>query len=1028
MEINRIRFVRNRQRRRQKDKGSSTVWLRVGVGSFTSLILLCLFLVGASVATAVGVYTNYASTLPAASEIGRQSKSAFRTTKIYDRTGSILLYEVFDPQGGNRTWVTLNKIPKYFRDAVIANEDRRYYDDSGTFFGIDPIGLGRAGLSTLTGQQVQGASGITQQLVRNVVMSPDERYEISVQRKIKEGVLAVEVNRRFSKDEILEMYLNTISYGRLAYGVEAAAQAYFGKHIQDLTLAEATALAIVPQFPSANSPCEDNPYRDDAHAKQELAIDAMLRDGYITDKQAVDAKFMQIKCFQQVFDVKSPHFVFYVRQLLEEQFGVQQVYQGGLKVITTLDMNLENEAERIARDQVAKLTQEKKNVSNASVVSIDPRTGEIKAMVGSIDYFDRKIDGQVNIALANRQPGSSFKLFTYLAAFEKGYTPATMVMDVRASFPNPPNAPYVPENYDRTFHGPQSFRQALARSYNVPAVKVLSLVGVKPVTQLAHRLGITTLNRDDYGLALTLGGGEVKLLDMTYAYGVVANKGVMAGTPAPTADRRPGFRELNPVSILKVEDANGNTLYQYDKPEVKEVLDSKVAYLVTNVLSDNNARAVAFGPNSPLKMSRPAAAKTGTTNDFKDNWTFGFTPQLVTGVWVGNSNNASMEHSTGVTGAAPIWHDVMEFALKNVPAQDFDVPKDIVSVNVCTTSGLLPTQYCKDVTREVFIKGTEPKQPDTIWQAYRVCKPSGKLATVYCPADQVETKVFANYPPEAADWVRENNIPQPPTDYDTSYGPSQTAGDVALIAPKAYAYLRGVVPILGNAKSNEFQLYRLEYGAGLDPSAWTQIGGDHNQQVNNAQLETWDTSKLDGLYTLQLIEVDGNGTRKSSSVQVQVDNKAPTIKLLNPTANQQYVMEDSELINIQADARDNLSMDRVEFFVDNLSIGFSTVAPYTRKWTIKMVDSPPRAGEQPVKKIEEVTNPDGSKKQVEVTVSEVIQQGGRLIRRYSNGMTAVVDATGYYETHVMYVKAYDAAGNVTESPHVTIQVMHKKKS
>ena len=387
-----------------------------------------------------------------------------------------------------------------------------------------------------------------------------------------------------------------------------------------------------------------------------------------------------------------------------------------------------------------------------------------------------------------------------------------------------------------------------------------------------------------------------------------------------------------------------------------------------------------------------------------------------------------MEHSTGVTGAAPIWHDVMEFALKALPVLDFQAPQGIVSLNVCATSGLLPTQYCKDVSREVFIKGTEPTTPDTIWQAYRVCKPSGKLATVYCPPDQVETKVFPLYPPEAADWVRENKVPQPPTDYDTTYGPSAVAGDVAIVTPKAYGYVHGAVPIMGNAKAGEFQLYRLEYGAGLDPSAWVQIGGDHHDQVNNAQLETWDTSKLDGLYTLQLIEVDGNGARKSASIQVQVDNKPAAVDLLNPTPNQQYTLEDSEWVNIQADARDNLSMDRVEFFVDNQSIGFSTVAPYTRKWTIKMVDSPPRAGEQPVKRVDTVTNPDGTTSQVEVTVSEVIQQGGRLIRRYNTGMTAVLDASGYYETHVIYVKAYDAAGNVTESPHITIQVFHKKKS
>ncbi|MEP7200496.1 MAG: transglycosylase domain-containing protein [Chloroflexota bacterium] len=1028
MNTNKIRYIQSRQHTRTRP--NSHLWLKVVMGGLTFLLLMSVFLLGGSAASAVVVYTNYASTLPPASEIGRQTQQAFKTTKIYDRTGKVLLFEVFDPQGGNRTQVPLDKIPKYFRDAVIANEDRRFYDDSGTFFGIDPQGILRAVYNLATGRQLQGASGISQQLVRNVVMSPQERLEVSLQRKLKEGVLAIELNRRFSKDEILEMYLNTIFYGRLAYGVDAAAQAYFGKHVEDLTLGEAVSLTILPQFPSANSPCEDNPLRAKAQEKRELAVDAMVRENYLSVEEAIKAKFEPIKCYEQVFDIKAPHFVFYVRKLLEDQFGVQQVYQGGLKVITTIDMDLQNEAERLAREQVSKLTAEKKNVTNAAVVAIKPTTGEIEAMVGSVDYFNDAIDGRVNVALANRQPGSSFKLFTYLAAFEKGYTPGTMVLDVRQSFADAgsPGGQYVPENYDRKFHGPQRFRQALARSYNVPAVKVLSLVGVKPVVALAHRIGITTLNRDDYGLALTLGGGEVKLLDMTYAYGVVANKGLMAGLPVSPDERRPGYRELNPVAILRVEDPNGNTLYQYQKPDVKEVLDPKVAYLLTDVLDDNQTRAVAFGANSPLKLSRPAAAKTGTTNDFKDNWTFGFTPQLVTGVWVGNSDNSSMEHSTGVTGAAPIWHDFMEFALKDKPVEDFQQPPGLIVKDVCGTSGLLPTPYCKDVTKELFIKGTEPTTADNIWQAFRVCKPTGKLATIYCPADQVETRVFPIYPAEAADWVRENQIPQPPADYDTSFGPAAVAGDVAIITPKAYGYVHGVTPIIGNAKSGEFRLYRLEYGAGLDPTAWIQIGGDHNNQVNSGQLEMWDTSKLDGLYTLQLIVVDGNGNRRQSTAQVQVDNKPPTVRLLNPSNNEIYIMEDKEWINMQADARDNVSMERVEFFLDEQSIGFNTVAPYTRRWTITMVDKPPVRGEPTVKKIATIKNPDGTTSEAEVTVSEVIEQpGGRLIRRYNTGATMIQDSGGYTETHVIYAKAYDAAGNLTESPKITVQVAHKPK-
>ncbi|MBI1800496.1 MAG: hypothetical protein HYR71_02565 [Chloroflexi bacterium] len=511
---------------------------------------------------------------------------------------------------------------------------------------------------------------------------------------------------------------------------------------------------------------------------------------------------------------------------------------------------------------------------------------------------------------------------------------------------------------------------------------------------------------------------------------MVANRGVMAGLPVPSDVKRPGYREMNPVAILKVEDANGKTLFEYQKPDVKTVLSPQVAYLMTDVLSDNQARAVAFGANSPLKLSRPTAAKTGTTNDFKDNWTLGYTPQLVTGVWVGNSDNTSMERSSGLTGAGPIWHDFMEYALKDLPVENFQRPEGMVEVDVCAPSGLRPTPNCPSRVKELFIAGTEPKTDDNIWQAFRICKPSGKLATLYCPPDQIEDKVFAIYPPEAADWVRDpaNNVPQPPTDYDTTYGPAQQVGDVAIIKPVAYGYVHGLAPVIGNAKAGSFNFYRLEFGSGLDPTAWTQIGGDHHNQVDGGQLEVWDTTGLaDGLYTLQLTVVEGNGNRKQSSAQVNVDNKPPTVKLLNPSPNEIYIMEDKEWVNIQADARDNVSMDRVEFFLDGKSIGFNTVAPYTRRWTITMIDKPPVKDEPPVTKIEEVVGPDGIKRQVEVTVSEVISVAGQLIRKYDSGATVILDSGGYTETHIIHVVAYDAAGASTESPKVTIQVAHKPK-
>ncbi len=660
----------------------------------------------------------------------------------------------------------------------------------------------------------------------------------------------------------------------------------------------------------------------------------MYRQGYITYDEIVAAKAEELHYAPQRFDIIAPHFVMYVRQLLEDRYGPEVVYSGGLRVYTTIDLGMQEVAQRVAREYIARLEAEERNVSNAGLVTIKPSTGEILAMLGSLDYFDQDIDGQVNTTLASRQPGSSFKLFTYATAFMQGYTPATMIMDVRTTFDDYPNPPYTPENYTRKYHGPLRLRQALARSINIPAVKLLDMVGVKNVIVTAHRIGINTLTKDYYGLSLTLGGGEVRPLDMTYAFGVVANGGVMAGKPVPPEEYGPGYRELDPVAILRVEDSQGNVLEEYKVPESRQVISPQVAYLLTHILSDNAARAPAFGAQSPLLLSRPAAAKTGTTDDFRDAWTIGYTPQIVTGVWVGNSDNQPMERVPGSLGAAPIWHDYMEEILASYPVEGFVEPPGIEHLVVDATSGLLPTEYSPATVEEIFIAGTAPTSYDNIHQAFRICKESGKLATVYCPS--VEERVYEIYPPEAADWVRENEIPQPPTEYCDLHGPSPVAGDVAITTPRSYAYVQGTVAIQGNARGPRFRLYRLEYGQGLNPASWTQIGGDHYNTVEKGLLEMWDTSGLNGLYTLQLTVVRNDESHEQASIQVTVDNTPPTVEITYPPNDALYIMKKDEWVNIQAEASDNFSISRVEFYIDDKLLTYDTVSPYNQKWTITM--------------------------------------------------------------------------------------------
>ncbi len=937
------------------------------MGGCAAIILLStLLLTLGAFGTVIGVYAYYAKDLPPADEIGLRTSSDFQTSRIYDRTGQHLLYELIDPQGGSRTRVPLHKIPAHLRNATVAMEDKTFYTNPG----INIEGLLRAFISNLQGNYIQGGSSLTQQLVKLVLIDPEERYVVSYARKIKEAILALELSRRYpgleGKDQILEWYLNTVHYGRLAYGVEAAAEQYFGKSVEEITLAEAAMLAAIPQYPLLNP--IDN--WEEAKYRQEIVLDQMYLQGYITAEEAWEAKQEEIVIVSKPFNIQAPHFVMYVRQLLEQKYGLEAVYRKGLRVYTTLDLELQQEVERIAREHIASL-RDKHKVTNASVVVINPHNGEIRAMLGSLDYFDRSIDGQVNVALFPRQPGSSFKPFTYVTAFAQGYTPATMVLDIRTSFDDWPNPPYVPENYDRKYHGPISLRRALACSYNIPAVAVLSWVGVDNVLETAHRMGINTLLAPYYGLSLTLGGGEVRLLDLTYAYGVFANGGVMAGEP--TTPIRPGFRELDPVAILRIEDSDGNLLYEYKEPRTQQVISPQLAYLITDVLADNQARSYALGPNSALKLSRPAAAKTGTTENFHDAWTIGYTPDIVVGVWVGNSNNEPMERLPSVTAAGPIYHNVMEYLFTKMPEVDFVEPPGIVHVEVDAKSGLLPTQYSGEKRNEVFIEGMTPTAYDNVHRPFRICTVSGKLATVFCPLETVEEQVFEIYPPDAADWLRDEAIPQPPADYCPVHGAQPIHADVAIISPTLYSYVRGIVPIIGNAKPGDFNFWRLQYGAGMNPASWTPATEDRYDRVDNGVLAYWDVSPLDGLYTLQLTVVGGSGNVQTSAVQVTVDNTPPEVSVVNPWADKVYEMETDEWVNIQVDVRDNYAMGRVDFYLDDKLIGSSNVAPYSLRWTITM----------------------------------------------STTMT---------ETHQVHAVGFDLAGNETTAEKVEFKVRHKPKA
>ncbi|HEX6384719.1 MAG TPA: transglycosylase domain-containing protein, partial [Anaerolineae bacterium] len=625
------------------------------------------------------------------------------TPRFYDRNGT-LLFEMKTTE--KRRWLAYSEIPENAINAVVAVEDGTFW----TNYGFDPAAIGAALLSNYRNQQGRplGASTITQQLVRHIAFSYQERVAVSYERKIREVFLAFIMTQQRSKEEIVQMYLNEIYFGNLAYGIEAAAQTYFGKPAANLTLAEAAFLAGLPQ-----SPLDWDPYTnfEGAKARQELVLDLMQKDGYIDYVEAQVARGVSLRLTpripveEEVADVvlQAPHFVLYVQHELEQRYGPDALVRGGWQVTTSLDLDIHNLAEQAAREQVAARAAAH-DVSNASVVVLKPFTGEILAMVGSLNYFDESIDGQVNVALQPRQPGSSIKPITYAAALERGWSTADVLWDVPIEVDLGNGEKMVPTNYDGRYHGPLLLRDALANSYNIPPIQLIRDIGVPQFIATARKMGIESLREPPgyYGLALTLGGGEVPLLEMTHAFATLANMG-----------RRPRL-----TSVLQISDSRGNVIYdaQAERVPPANALDPRIAYIVTDILDDDKARVPAFGARSVLELSFPAAVKTGTTNDFRDNWAIGYTPSVVVGVWMGNSDGHPMRDSSGLRGAAPIWRRIIEgiyadpemtanLMVAGLPAAThFTQPSGIEARMVCLPQGT-GGSACTATRTDLFLAG-----------------------------------------------------------------------------------------------------------------------------------------------------------------------------------------------------------------------------------------------------------------------------------------------------------------------------------
>ena len=709
-----------------------------------------------------------------------EERKVEQSTKIYDRTGNVLLYDLH--KNAERTVIPYEEMPRYIKNATVAIEDEDFYQHRG----IKISSVLRAVLANLTSLGfAQGGSTITQQVVKNSLLTNEK----TITRKLKEWILALKLERLLSKEEILELYLNETPYGGSLYGVEAATESYFGKGAAELTLAESAYLAALPQAPTYYSPYGS--HRDKLEERRELVLKQMLKNGFVTDAEYKAALTEKVDFkLPESGSIKAPHFVFYVREYLEQKYGGEALENRGLKVITTLDYELQREAEEIIAKGVAS-NEKNFNASNAGMVAIDPTTGQILVMVGSRNYFDPGIDGNFNVTLAKRQPGSSFKPFVYAEALMKGYTPDTIVFDLKTQFSTacrpddfskePPC--FSPNNYDEKFRGPVTFREALAQSLNVPSVQVLYLAGITDSLRLAKNLGITTLTDEGrYGLTLVLGGGEVRLLDMTGSYAVFANDGV----------------RNTPTGILKVEDGSGAPLEEY-RSSAAQVLDPQIARQINDILSDNVARTPEFGEDSALYFpGYEVADKTGTTNDSRDAWVIGYTPSIAVGAWAGNNDNSPMVKKIAGFIVAPLWHEFMIKALEKFPNETFKKPESE------DTENLKP-----------ILKG--------LWQGgeqYIIHSISGKLATPDTPPELRKTKVITDVH-STLYWVDKDNPrgPKPetpeadpqfpyweypvalwkqsrgivsggtkPTDYDNIHGPA-LAPHVQITSPSSNATL-----------------------------------------------------------------------------------------------------------------------------------------------------------------------------------------------------------------------------------------------
>ena len=913
------RITRQRTTRRAKKAHSSTARLgRFGLGAAAVLsILLVLAVVWASF-----TYSQFSSDLPSIDVLpllldGAEGQSQ-QATQIYARDGQTLLLTLANPNAAKAVYLPLEQIPQVMQDATLAASDPGFWQHRGFQFPLN------GGQLTLAQRLVQDL------LLWGEVDDGTQRMRLSL--------LAAQATSKYGRQSILEWYLNSADYGQMAYGVDEAAWVYFGKPAADLSLAEAAMLAATAEAPALN-PIEAP---DVSVQRQNAVLQTMLGLGFISTEEAMNANSspIQVQSRAEITQPVAPKFVDLLLEQLYARFGQGRVQRGGLVVISSLDMELQQSAQCAVQVQLARLHGElsltelgestceaarllptmnaNQTVTDpavaASVVVLEPTTGQILAMVGD--------------PLQGHTPGSILTPFVYLTAFTRGLSPAGLVWDIPSSVPESLGDV---NNSDGEFHGPMRIRIALANDYVVPALSTLTQMGPANVWRTAQQSGMASLPLyyDDSAYRLLLDAGEANLLEVTQAYNMLGNQGKLVGqSSSPSQESL-----ISSYSIEKVRDSSGRTLLDWSQPQVQAVVSPQLAYLVTDVLSDELARQPAFGHPNILEIGRTAAVKTGQSSSGKSVWTVGYTPQYSVGVWLGLPQTAKDEEiKISPLAAAGLWHALMKTAHADLAPVAWEEPLGISRVNVCDPSGLLPTADCPQVVEEVFLSSTEPQQEDNLYKTYLVNRQTGRLATVHTPSEFVDEQVFLDVPPEAQEWARQAGLAVPPEDYDVIFNPAEGQGPLAITSPQMFDYVSGMVEVMGRVNLEDLQYYRLQIGEGLYPRQWLQIGSDVSTPVDDGLLVTWDTTGLDGLYAVQLLVVAQDNSVRETTIQVTVDNQPPQVQLTSPGDGQQFSYALERNMTFQAQVSDDIGVAQVEFILDGKTLSRLTEMPFAVPW------------------------------------------------------------------------------------------------